>query len=224
MFSYIVITIGGIIMKCNTRKSVSVGRRTVDCCSPCCPPRCTPQRGELVKNGGFEVGVCGALWDCSGNVKPQDQIPNTGHNAHQGTGAVALGLNAANQGGNGSISQLIKGICPGLVYQFSFFMSPHSYAENIDLPVQGSFSGQYGNGEVRATLTFLDRNLNVIDSEREILIPRDTLALANVWTYYKTVTISPYNARYAFIKIAITDPYWNWQEHVHIDDVSLVTL
>lgn len=191
----------------------------------CRPPRCIPKRGELVRNGGFEVGVCGAGWECTGNVQPQDQYPDTGHNAHQGCGAVSLGLENGN-GGDGSISQIVKGICPDMVYLLSFFMSPHSYSPGItsDNIQPGNFSENFGNGEVKATLTFLDKNLDKIDGKKEILIPQDTLALANVWTFYQTIAVAPDCARYARIKFAITDPEWRWQEHVHIDDVSLVAI
>ncbi len=199
-------------------------------CSPCPPlyPRpecCKPEKGELVRNGSFEIGVCGAGWQCIGNVKPQDQYPDTGHNAHQGTGAVALGLNDRNQGGNGSIYQIVEGICPCITYEFSFFMSPHSYAPNINPSFEsGGLSDNVGHGEVTATVTFLDRNLNPINGACEILIPRDTLAWANIWTYYRKVVVSPACACYAKIEISIYDPQWQWEEHVHIDDVSLVAL
>lgn len=196
-----------------------------------CPPKhyCKPDKGDLVKNGSFEIGVCGAGWECIGNVKPQDRFPDTGHNAHTGIGAVALGLNEANQGGDGSISQLVEGLCPNIAYEFSFFMSPHSYAPSINPSFDnGNYGpGAYGNGEVVATLLFLDEHLNPIYNTNngiEILIPRDTLAWANIWTYYRKTAIAPYGTRYAQIKIAISDPAWNWHEHVHIDDVSLVAL
>jgi hypothetical protein len=187
-----------------------------------------PQRGELVYNGTFEIGVCGAGWECSGPVKPQDQIPDTGHNAHQGTGAVALGLGPNNCFGDASISQVIRcGICPCIPYQFSFFMSPHSYAARIDLNIlnQPNDSGTYGHGEVTATVKFIDKWGNPISNgEMVIFIPRDTLAMANVWTYYKTTGMAPMGACGACIKFSITDPAWNWREHVHIDDVSLMAL
>lgn len=188
------------------------------------PQPCVPKKGELVLNGSFELGVCSAGWDCIGNVKPQDQVADTGHNAHQGTGAVALGLSPNGEGGDASIAQLVEGICPGTIYKFSFFMSPHSYAPNLDINITDSFAGKYGNGEVKATLTFLDQSTNTIVGSKEILIPRDTLAFANNWTYYTTLAEAPAGARYAQIKIAITDPAWNWREHVHIDDVSLFAL
>lgn len=191
----------------------------------CRPKPCKPRKGELVRNGGFEAGVCNAGWECTGNVQPQDQYPDTGHNAHQGTGAVALGLENG-QGGDGSICQVVDGICPHIVYEFSFFMSPHSYAPEItnDNIQPGNFTENFGNGEVRATLKFLDCNMDLINGSKEIFIPRDTLALANVWTYYRTIAVAPEDARYAQIKFAITDPQWRWQEHVHIDDVSLVAI
>ncbi|MGI5880772.1 MAG: hypothetical protein ACOX6L_09285 [Syntrophomonadaceae bacterium] len=193
--------------------------------SSCSNQKCHPEKGDLVRNGSFEIGVCGAGWECIGNVKPQDQIENTGHNAHTGTGAVALGLNEANQGANGSISQVVDGICPGITYEFGFFMSPHSYAEDINpISFGDNLSGNCGNGEVVATLTFLNKYLNPINDPIEIRIPGDTLAWANIWTYYQKIAVAPYGARSAQIKIAISDPYWNWQEHVHIDDVSLLAL
>lgn len=198
-------------------------------CQPCPPPPkpecCKPEKGDLVRNGSFEIGVCGAGWTCTGNVKPMDQDADTGHNAHQGTCAVALGLNEQDQGGDGTISQIVEGLCPDIAYEFSFFMSPDAYAPNINPTFEPGASND-GNAEFVATLTFLDRHLNPINGAIEILVPADTLAWAYIWTYYKTIAISPPGTRFALIKFAVSEPpgYFSPNEHVHIDDVSLVAL
>ncbi|MEA1961834.1 MAG: hypothetical protein U9N81_11310 [Bacillota bacterium] len=200
------------------------------CPHPCppWPPPCWPKQGELIRNPSFELDF--ACWTKNGHVKLQDQIPDTGHNAHQGNKAVALGLSSGGFG-SGYISQTIEeGLCPGVGYQFSFFMSPHSYPYKFDLsysPCSGDAdAGKYGNWEVKATLVFLDQYLNELtEGKKEILIPQDSLAMANVWTYYRTVAVAPMYARGAYIKIEITeDGAPQWEEHVHIDDVSVVAL
>jgi hypothetical protein len=222
-------------MSC-TKKSVPQGRNLFSSCTnknwyPCPPPDpkpecCRPEIGNLVSNGTFEIGVCGAGWSCTGNVKPMDQNPDTGHNAHQGTGAVALGLNEQDQGGDGSISQIVEGLCPDIAYEFSFFMSPDAYAPNIRPTTFETGASNDGNAEFIATLTFLDKHLNPINEAIEILVPADTLAWAYIWTYYKTIAIAPPGTRFALIKFAVSEPpgYFSPNEHVHIDDVSLVAL
>ena len=179
-----------------------------ECCHPDkrhCDPASLIRTGELVENGGFERGLLG--WDISGNVQQMDQYDS--HLAHQGFKAATLGLMNGNVG-DGSISQVVRDICPNVRYQFTFFASPH--ADN-------------DNAEIQAVLDFLDRQGNVIVNRGlYITVQRNALAEDKVWIAYINNIVAPEEAHSARITIAATDPNWNFDEHVHIDDVSLVAL
>lgn len=179
--------------------------------------KCDPRIGELVHNGGFESGLLG--WTIEGAVR--DMVIFPGHTPHQGTEAAAVGLfdepweghPGRSKPGNGSIYQDISGICPGISYQFTFFMSPH---------------GMASNGRIVGNLVFLDENKDIIpNSGVSAIIEQGFLLYAWAWMGYTNNAVAPEGAYYARITISKSGGGTEedlYDQHVHIDDVSLIAV
>ena len=164
-----------------------------------------PPRGELVINGGFENQPDPFQgWIISAGVEPINIY--MGDIPHQGFNAARLGT--ANT--RSYIYQDVPGVCPGLFYQYSFFLSA---------------SSRYGNEIVIAQLKFLDHNRNLLnDPGLDIYIPKNSLSNESYAVFINATRIpAPHHARFARVSFIVS-----CEEHldkaVHLDDVSLIAI
>ena len=173
------------------------------CSRPC--HGCVPRRGELVINGGFEYQP-DPLWGWIINSAVSAIRPQYGDFPHQGYNAVSLGsINTF-----GTIYQDVPGICPGMFYQLSFFLSA---------------AAKCGNNNVYIMMEFLDRYKNPLNCPvLEIFVPQNSL-INESYTFFcnSTQQPSPPQSRFARIRFCIERA-----EHpggfVHLDDVSLLAI
>lgn len=174
------------------------------------PPRpkyhdCISRRGELVINGGFENLPDPFLgWIVNAGVsliKPQfGDIP------HQGHSAARLGSDHT----RGLIYQDVPGICPGLFYQLSFFLSAAT---------------ECGNESVFVMMEFLDHHKYLLDEPAlEIFVPRDSLSNGGYAFFINATHIpAPPGSRFARISF-MTECAAHRGREVHLDDVSLIAI
>ncbi len=174
------------------------------CPDPC--HGCHPQRGELVKNGGFENHPDPFLsWIINagvGVIKPRHgDIP------HQGRNAARLGTEHT----QAFIYQDVSGICPGMFFQLNFFLSAATAC---------------GNDALFVTLEFLNHKKYPISAPvLNILVPKDSLSNEAYACFINATHIpSPHDAKYARITFTAECSDDHWGGPVHLDDVSLIAI
>jgi hypothetical protein len=158
-------------------------------------------RGQLVKNASFESE--GAGWSFNQGV---DFVFSAEETAHQGVFSARLG----HQARNALLSQNVPGIKPGRFYQLNFYAAGAS-----------SFS----NTPVFVRLTFFDKQKKPIGGQAiDILIEQMTLGDNYSGFMNFTAWPAPLGVHWAHIEFALEIQGSRNNEHIRIDDVTLVAV